>query len=292
MTGRPAAVLRVLATGPSSTIQDQGRPGWFSSGVGHSGAVDLSSYALANRLVANPEGAAAIESVLGGLVVQATTTTTVTVTGAAAPVLVDGRPAAHHSVLTLRPGQQLTLGLAPVGLRTYLAVRGGIAVEPVLGSRSTDTLAGIGPAPLAPGDELPIGEPPSHWPVLECAPLPALTGAAVVVRARLGPRHDWFADPSRLFQGTWTISSHTDRVGARLDRAEGDPPLTRRDERELPSEGMPPGAVQVPPSGQPVVFLADHPITGGYPVVATVLSTDLSAVGQARPGQTLIFRPG
>ena len=291
MTGGPR-LLRVLATGPSSTVQDAGRRGWLSSGVGRSGAADLASYALANRLVANPEGAAAVESVLGGLSVQATSTTTVAVTGAPAPVQVDGRTAAHHSVLTLRPGQRLTLGMASVGLRTYLAVRGGIAVEPVLGSRSTDTLSGIGPAPLAAGDELPIGEPPPEWPVLDCAPLAPLTDAPVVVRARLGPRHDWFTEPARLFEGGWVVSSQTDRVGARLDRLRGSPGLTRRDDRELPSEGMPSGAVQVPPSGQPVVFLADHPITGGYPVVATVLGSDLSALGQARPGQVVIFRPG
>jgi biotin-dependent carboxylase-like uncharacterized protein len=292
VTEPAARVLRVLAVGPSSTVQDRGRPGWLSSGVGHSGAADLDSYGLANRLVANPDGAAAIESVLGGLVVQATAATTVAVTGAPAPVLVDGRPAAHHSVLILRPGQRLALGLASAGLRTYLAVRGGIAVEPVLGSRSTDTLAGIGPAPLAPGDELPIGPAPASWPVLEVAPLPELSGAPVVVRARLGPRDDWFTEPSHLFEGAWVVSSEADRVGARLDRAPGSPALARRDGRELPSEGMPAGAVQVPPSGRPVVFLADHPVTGGYPVVATVLSTDVSALGQARPGQALIFRRG
>lgn len=286
----PPGRLRVLATGPSSTIQDRGRIGWFASGVGVSGAVDPTSLALANRLVANDEDAAGIESVLGGLEVEATVVTLAAVTGAPAPATLDGRPVAHNSLLVLQPGQRLALGLATTGLRSYLAVRGGIAVEPVLGSRSTDTLAGIGPAPLQRGDELAIGPPPRTWPVVDLAPVPPLTGEPVVVRVVLGPRDDWFSSPEALLEGSWVVSAQTDRVGARLDRSGSEPPLTRSRHDELPSEGVPLGAVQVPPSGQPVVFLADHPITGGYPVIATVLSSDVGAVGQARPGQQVVFR--
>jgi biotin-dependent carboxylase-like uncharacterized protein len=174
-------------------------------------------------------------------------------------------------------------------LRVYVAVRGGVAVEPVLGSRSRDTLAGLGPEPLQAGDELPIGPPPAAWPTVDLAPVPSLGTGPLSVRVQLGPRDDWFTRPEDLFEGHWLVSDRLDRVGVRLERPDGLPALTRRDDRELPTEGMPLGAIQVPPSGEPVVFLADHPITGGYPVIGVVHTADISVVGQARPGQQLIF---
>ena len=282
--------LRVLATGPQATIQDLGRPGWFSAGVGVSGAVDTRSLKLANRLVGNPEQAAGIECVLGGLQLEARDPIMISVTGAPAPLTVDGRATAHNSVLHLRSGQVLRLGIAEAGLRVYVAVRGGIAVEPVLGSRSWDTMAGIGPAPLQPGDDVPVGPPPLAWPTVEVAPVAAITTDPVVARVRLGPRQDWFARPEDLLVDHWVVTDRLDRVGTRLERPAGAPALTRTNTRELATEGMPLGAIQVPPSGEPVVFLADHPITGGYPVVGVVLADDVPVVAQARPGQQLTFR--
>ncbi len=282
-------VLTVMSAGPSSTIQDLGRPGWFSAGVGVSGAADRRSLTLANRLVGNPEDAACVETVIGGLDVQASGVVMVAVTGAPAPATVNGIPVAHNSSVVLRPGQRLTLGMAARGLRCYLAVRGGIAVDPVLGSRSTDTLSGIGPPPLRPGEQLPIGPPPTAWPLIDVAPVPSLTADTVVARVQLGPREDWFVRPGDLFVGSWAISDDVDRVGVRLDRTEGGPALTRRIDRELPTEGMPLGAIQVPPGGRPVVFLADHPITGGYPVIGTVVDADVGIIAQARPGQHIRF---
>ena len=288
--------LRVLAPGPSATIQDLGRPGWFSAGVGVSGAADSDSLRLANRLVGNEDGAAGIECLLGGLQVEAIQALTLAVTGAPVTITVDGDPVEQGSVIELGPGERLALGLATAGLRVYLAVRGGLAVEPVLGSRSRDTLAGLGPEPLQPGDELPVG-PATSTPtsvdeaVSEFASAALITGDPITVRVRFGPRADWFVQPEDLFVGGWTVTDRLDRVGVRLVRQEGDPPLTRRDDRELPTEGMPLGAIQVPPSGEPVVFLADHPITGGYPVIGVVHSADLPRVAQARPGQQLIFVP-
>ncbi|HEY5858313.1 MAG TPA: biotin-dependent carboxyltransferase family protein [Aldersonia sp.] len=286
-----APALRVLAPGPSATVQDLGRPGWFSSGVGVAGAADTASLRLANRLVGNDEGAAGIECVLGGLELEALTPVTLAVTGAPAPITVDGTREAHASVLYLDPGQRLTLGLATAGLRTYVAVRGGIAVDPVLGSRSRDTMAAIGPEPLHEGTELPIGPPPQTWPIVDVAPVAALTTAPVVVRVVLGPREDWFTRPTDLFLGHWAVTDKVDRVGARLDRPDGAPALTRLNDKELPTEGMPLGAIQVPPSGEPVVFLADHPITGGYPVIGVVVHDDIPLLAQARPGQHVLFRP-
>ncbi|WP_024804799.1 biotin-dependent carboxyltransferase family protein [Nocardia sp. BMG51109] len=282
-------MLRVVAPGLLSTIQDLGRPGWFHAGVGVSGAADRRSFTLANRLVGNPESAAAIECALGGLRLEFPAGAIAAVTGASAPISVDGRPEAPASVLYLTGPSYLELGIAASGLRCYVAVRGGIDVPAVLGSRSRDTLAGLGPEPLAAGDALGIGRPPREWPSVEVAPVAAPTADLVTVRVRLGPRDDWFRRPADLFIGSWQAGTDSDRVGLRLDRIDG-PPLTRRTHGELPTEGMPLGAIQVPPSGQPVVFLADHPITGGYPVVGTVIDADVDRLAQVRPGQRLRFR--
>ena len=277
--------LDVLAVGASALVQDLGRPGLGASGVGRSGAADRASLTLANRLVANAEGAAAVEVLLGGFAVRATSLLTVALAGAAAPASVDGTPVGHHALVLLRPGQVLRLGTPPTGLRTYLAVRGGIDVAPVLGSRSTDTLSAIGPAPLAPGDVLPVGPEPSELPLIDVAPVGTPPGDTVVLRAVLGPRAEFVADPRDLTTTRWTASSRSDRVGMRLSGGR----LRRADDAEVPSEGMVRGAIQVPPGGEPVVFLADHPVTGGYPVVATVCDADVDRAAQVRPGQGVRF---
>jgi KipI family sensor histidine kinase inhibitor len=283
----PRRALEVVEVGPLALVQDLGRPGHAAVGVPRSGAADRAALCLANRLVANDdEGAAAIEVLLGGLALRAHGLRTVALAGAPAPATVDGTPVAHHSVVTLRPGQTLALGPPPTGLRTYLAVRGGLAVDDVLGSVAGDTLSGLGPAPLQPGDVLAVGPEPEHPWLLDLAPVAPPTGGTVTLRAIPGPRADWVADPTALTRTTWTVSSRSDRVGMRL---EGDP-LRRTDKRELPSEGMVRGAIQVPPGGEPVVFLADHPVTGGYPVVAVVVDADVDRAAQVRPGQSVRFR--
>ncbi|MFC4123919.1 5-oxoprolinase subunit C family protein [Nocardia rhizosphaerae] len=280
-------LIFIERVGPLATVQDLGRPGWFDSGVGQAGAADRASLRLANRLVGNPEEFAAIEALLGGLALRADGHLTVAVTGALAPATVDGTPVGHASVLELAEGQVLRLGLATSGLRSYVAVRGGIDVPKVLGSRSHDTMSGIGPEPLRAGTTLPVGAPPRSLPTVEFAPVP-VQPEVLTVRAVPGPRAEWFTDPDELFRGSWAVSPDTDRIGARLDRAEG-APLVRSITRELPAEGVALGSVQVPPSGQPVVFLADHPITGGYPVIAVVVDADVDQVAQARPGERIRF---
>lgn len=285
------AALGIVQPGPYATVQDLGRPGWFSAGVGVAGAADVDSYRLANRLVGNAEGAAAIEGVLGGLELEALGAVTLAVTGAPAPVTVDETPAGPAAVLRLRAGQRLRLGLAEAGMRVYVAVRGGVDVPPVLGSRSRDTMAGIGPEPLTPGQELPVGVAVAAQPRIDAAPVRRITLDPVSVRVVLGPRDDWFARPTDLFVEPWVVTDRLDRLGARLARPEGTPALTRSRHDELPTEGMPLGAIQVPPSGEPVVFLADHPITGGYPVVGVVVVRDIPRVAQVRPGQQIVFRP-
>ncbi|RZQ65312.1 biotin-dependent carboxyltransferase family protein [Amycolatopsis suaedae] len=278
--------LEVVTTGPSALVQDLGRPGHAHLGVPPSGALDQAALRLANRLAGNPEHAAGIEATFGGLVVRAATSCTAAVTGAPVAVTVDGRGRGSHVPIHLRPGQELAIGTPSRGLRCYLAVSGGIIVEPELGSRSRDVLSEIGPPPLRDGDVLPLGQatgiPAGADTLAPPAPPDELT-----VPVTLGPRDDWF-DVTGL-SAAWTVTAESNRIGLRLDGT----PLDRVAERagtELPSEGILTGAIQVPPNGLPVVFLADHPTTGGYPVVAVVRPGSLSALAQARPGTTLRFR--
>lgn len=284
-----AAALDVIAPGNLALVQDLGRPGWAHVGVGRSGAADPGALRLANRLVANPESAAAIEVLLGGLRLRARGPVTVALTGAEGSATVDGRPVGRHAVLEVPDGGELAVGIATRGLRTYVAVRGGVAVHAVLGSRSADRLAGLGPPPLAAGDVLPVGPAPVELPTLDVAPVPAWPGEVVVPVAR-GPHADWFSDGLDVLtaRGGYRATPASDRVAVRLEG----PVVGRRpdvDGRELPPVGLVAGAVQIPPNGLPVVFGADHPVTGGYPVLAVVRSSALGALAQLRPGEPLRF---
>ena len=292
--------LTVTATGPLATVQDAvGRPGRADLGVGVSGAADRAALRRANRLVGNEETAAGLEVTFGGLALRfearsaggMATAAVVAVTGAPAPVRVGDRPGDLHRAVVVPPGAELRLGTPASGLRSYVAVRGGIAVEPVLGSRATDTVAGLGPRVLEAGVELPVGEPPaSPVPWVDVAPEAGLAGE-LTLGVVLGPRRDWFTDDAvtAFLHTAWTVTEDANRVGLRLDG----PELTRTSERdgaELPSEGVIRGSVQVPPSGRPTVFLADHPVTGGYPVIGVVPDADTDRAGQLRPGATVRFR--
>ncbi len=280
-------MLTVLAPGPFATIQDGGRMGWAAIGVPRSGAADGPSADLANRLVGNQPEAAVVEATAGGLRLRAERTVLVAVTGAPVPLTVDGRAVPVNAPVTVPAGAIVALGAPTAGLRTYVAVRGGFDVPPVLGSRSTDTLSGLGPTPLAAGDRLTVGGLAGEEPVVDVAavrPPPA----DPVLRVLPGPRRDWLVTEAwtALTTQPWTVTADSDRVGLRLSG----PRLERARDDELPSEGLVPGAVQVPPDGAPVVFLADHPVTGGYPVLAVVVTPDLPAVGQLRPGDVVRFR--
>lgn len=290
MTAGAGRRLTVLAAGNQTLVQDLGRPGHGHLGVPPSGALDRPALRLANRLVGNPEPAAGLEVLLGGLRVRAECSCTVAVTGPATAVAVNGRAADSHVPVHLDPGDVLHLGTPRAGLRCYLGVSGGVAVAGELGSRSTDVFSGIGPAPLRAGDVLPLGEPTCPPAGADELP-PTEVPGELVVPVLLGPRDDWFDDPvGQLRSGGWTVSEQSNRVGLRL----AGPALRRNAERdgaELPSEGVVTGAVQVPASGRPVVFLADHPTTGGYPVIGVVPADALSPLAQARPGTPLRFRP-
>jgi allophanate hydrolase subunit 2 len=326
----------VLKPGLLTTVQDRGRPGLAYLGVPRSGAADLPALELANRLVGNDPAAAGLEFTVTGAVLRAEESLLVAVTGAPAPVRVAGVEVPPGAAVRVPAGAELAVGTARTGLRSYLAVAGGVAVPPVLGSRATDTLSGLGPAPLRKGDTIPIGTPPTVRTDIGAAagPSPAdvtatdaapaagpadagtavagrddagrddagrddagrddagrddaePAGAVVVLRVHPGPRVDWFTPAAvrTLLSADYRVSPTSNRVGMRLTG----PALARAVDTELPSEGVVLGAVQVPAGGEPLVFLADHPTTGGYPVIAVVDPADVPRAAQARPGTPVRF---
>ncbi|WP_433721246.1 biotin-dependent carboxyltransferase family protein [Actinoplanes sp. CA-051413] len=277
--------MTILRTGPLTVIKDEGRPGHAGQGVAPSGAVDRGAYARANALVGNPRGAAVLECTLGGLRVRFDEPATVALTGTDAVLTVDGTRTAVEEVVSVPAGAEVAVTMPRRGLRSYLAVRGGLAVPAVLGSRSTDRLAGIGPAKPAVGDTLPIGPAPTAPSSVDVPPQAGDPDAPLEVD--LGPRDDWFtaAAIETLLSAEFTVSPSSDSVGLRLDG----PVLARARTDELPSEGVVRGSVQVPPDGHPIVFQADHPVTGGYPVIAVLTPAAADRAAQARPGARLRF---
>ena len=280
--------LIVLEPGGRTTVQDLGRPGHAHLGVGRSGAADQRAFALANRILGNNAGAAALETTLGGLVVRLGRGAWLAVTGPLVEVLLDGAPVGVRTAFYAPAGSEVRVGVPERGMRNYLAVRGGLAVHALLGSAACDTLGGIGNEPLRPGDELALGPVPADE-VAGYDVFPAPEPPEVVeLVVDPGPRADWFTAEAwpLLLHTTYVVTPDSDRIGVRLDG----PPLPRARHDELPSEGLMQGAVQIPSVGTPVCFLADIPTTGGYPVLAVVRRGSLPDLAQARPGQPVRFR--
>lgn len=277
-------MIIIVEPGPLALIEDLGRPGHAHLGVSESGAADRAALRLANRLVGNPESAAAIEILLGGCTIEATHTIWVAVTGAATQLRINERPTSSHTTISLQAGDRLRIDAPREGLRNYLAVRGGIETPEVLGSRSTDLLAGLGPAQLESGDRLHLGSSSMDLPGIDIAPQPATVSELELIP---GPRLDWFADDALalLLDSDWTVTSDSNRIAARLSG----PVLTRTRTEELPSEGLTRGAIQVPASGLPLIFLSDHPVTGGYPVIAVLTDRATDQAAQLAPGASFRF---
>nr|WP_153746442.1 urea amidolyase family protein [Microbacterium sp. SYP-A9085] len=280
--------FEVLEPGLRTTVQDLGRPGRAAEGIAVSGALDRAALRAGNRLVGNAEDAAGLEITMGGLRAVARRGLWIAVTGGWGPVRIAGRDVGPWQAMPWPAGALLEVDWLDRGARAYLAVRGGVDARAVAGSRATDTLAGLGPAPLRAGDVVAVGDaavapiPPAE-PVMAIPPPEDLE-----IPLAAGPRGDWFTATARaaLFDAVWTVTDHADRVGIRLDG----PVLDRARDDELPSEPMTPGAVQVPPEGRPVILMADGPVTGGYPVAAVVTDAALDLLAQARPGTRIRFR--
>ncbi|SDQ38711.1 5-oxoprolinase/urea amidolyase family protein [Leucobacter chromiiresistens] len=311
LAGEPPAgagvVLTVLDPGLQTLVQDAGRPGHAAIGVSPSGAADRRALAAANLAVGNAAGAPALETLNAALSLRAEADAVIALAGTDAEAVIDDahgerRPAPHDATaFDVHRGETLHVGPAARGLRGVLAVRGGIATPGALGSASRDILSGLGPAPLAAGDILARGA--------ACAPEAADSaerssehgaptarsgparppGDRAVLRFVPGPRDDWFDATAReaLTAREWRLAPASNRVGLRFDGA----PLVRSQSGELPSEGTVRGSIQVPPDGLPVLFLADHPVTGGYPVIGTVVDADTDVAAQLRPGARVRFLP-
>lgn len=292
------AWLEIITPGLHSVLQDMGRPGQTGQGVSRSGALDLGALRAANRAVGNPSDMACVEAVLGGLSFVCHGRAVIAITGAHTPVTITNAsglqwPVGNYQPIELEDGDKVSLGSPLAGLRSYLSIRGGFEVAPVLGSLSTDTLAQLGPPALAAGDRLGFTALKTGTSVsLNEAPafdLPT-TANIVTLDVVMGPRTDWFTEDAiqRLSSQLWRVTSQSNRVGIRLA---GETPLERSNHQELPSEGTSVGAIQVPASGQPVLFLADHPLTGGYPVIAAVASHHLDLAGQIPVNAQIRFNP-
>lgn len=275
-------MIEILAPGPLATVQDLGRPGYTDLGVGRSGPADRGAHRLANRLVGNAETAATIEITLGGLEFRLDAAATIAFAGARCPIT--GVVAGWNGALCLDAGSVVRLGSPPSGVRSYLSVRGGISVTPVLGSRATDTLAGLGPPPLRAGDVLAVSDYTAGEPSGEIF---VAADVGWPIRVLAGPRLDWFLGGAlELLTGSkWLVAPDSSRIGIRLEG----PALRRRRAGELAPEPTLPGAIQVPPSGQPIVLGPDAPVTGGYPVIAVVTDRDRDRLGQLRPGGSVSF---
>ena len=264
-------MIRVVRPGIATTFQDSGRRGYAHIGVTGAGAVDPAIAGLVNRLVGNDSAAAVIETI-GDLEIEALRPIVFAASQEFAPV-------------SLASGERYTVPIARRGrVWQYLAVRGGFDVRAVLGSHSFDTMSGLGPAPPAAGDEYGVADHAIAPIVIDQAPV---ADVADIARISIGPRSDWLTDDARrlLIASEWTIATSS-RVGVRL----AGPRLERSVHDELPSEGLIRGAIQVPPDGQPVMMLADHPTTGGYPVIAVVHPDDVAAVAQHSSGTSVRFR--
>lgn len=283
------STLVVEAAGLRTLVQDLGRPGLAHLGLSAGGAWDRAAHAMANRLVGNDPSAATLEVMLGQFAVRAAGgPALVALAGAACPATVDGRPVDHLAPVVLPEGAVLRLGMPSHGIRTHLAVHGGIEATPSFGSRSSDPTRSIGPAVVRTGDELHTGDLGTG--TLRSSDLSVTAGAGageLVLRATWGPRDDWFSDAARraLTTRPWDVTDQSDRVGTRLAGTA----LERAVEGELQSEAVVRGSVQVPTSGQPLVFGPDHPTTGGYPVIVVVDGPDADLLAQARAGQVVRF---
>lgn len=288
--------VKVLDAGLQTLFQDTGRAGHGDIGVNGSGAIDRASAWAANDVVGNASSATVLENI-GGIELEALVDTAVCVTGARASVSIGRRTFELGAPVEVKAGQTLKVepvGGAGNGLRSYVSVRGGLVTDEVLGSNSTDILSGLGPEPVATGDVLKAGRRTARASVGTTTTNPF--DGTNVLRCVAGPRDDWFGDAElqRFTEIEWTVTGQSNRVGLRLALPAGSEgtepePLQRNHDGELASEGMVSGSIQVPPNGLPVVFLADHPVTGGYPVIATVIDKDLDKAGQLAPGDTVRF---
>jgi antagonist of KipI len=281
--------LTVAKPGMLTTVQDLGRRGYQGLGVPVAGPMDWYSHRRANQLLGNDPMAAALEITLIGPELVADGEVGAIVTGAEFALFMDASPIPHEQPFTMRSGSRLRFGERRAGSRSTLAVKGGIAVPPIFGSRAThlaSAMGGVEGRPLRVGDRLPIGNEIARQPVGRGVQLP-LPERGATLRVVPAAHRDRFADDAwrALTSGRFTVTPQSNRMGYRLDG----PRLEHRRGADLLSEAMPIGAIQVPASGTPILLMADRQTTGGYPTIANVIAADLPLAGQLAPGDWIAF---
>jgi antagonist of KipI len=290
------SVLQVESPGLVTTVQDLGREGFGPLGVSASGAADPISLRIGNRLVGNPEGAAALEMTLLGGTFLFPQAATIALTGSDFGATLDGAPVDLWKSTQVMPGQTLRVGSTNSGARCYLCVKGGIGVKPFLGSASTHLLSGLGGyqgRALRKGDVLAIN---SEVMGSEVTSFRERTIAAQALeqlsprkqlRVTPGPQSDWFLESSRktFYESTYRVAEDSNRMGLRLDGR----PISRESSGEMITEGVSVGAVQITAAGLPIILFVEQQTTGGYPKIANVISADLNTLGQLRPRDEIRF---
>jgi antagonist of KipI len=283
--------LTVLAPGLLTTVQDLGREGFGAIGVSASGAADSLALRIGNKLLGNPEGAAALEMTLLGGTFQFSGETWSAISGSDFNATLDGQPLATRTVFKVQPGQTLQFGPTKSGARAYLCVRGGLDVPKVLGSRSTHLLSGLGGwegRALRKGDVLPVGDAGNAAPVGKFAEqwLEAFSPKKTI-RVTEGPQWLSFSDAAgkSFFAQPYLVTEEANRMGIRLRGSQTPLPSTG----EMITEGVSLGAIQLPSGGQPIILFVEQQTTGGYPIIANVIAADLASLGQLRPRDEIHF---
>ncbi|HEX8817606.1 MAG TPA: biotin-dependent carboxyltransferase family protein [Terriglobales bacterium] len=285
--------IHVQSPGLFTTVQDLGREGFGPIGVSPSGAADPTSLRIGNRLVGNPDGAAALEMTLLGGTFLFPQGAIIALAGSDFGATLDDSAIPPHQTIEIHPGQTLRLGPTRSGARCYLCVHGGISVELFLGSASTHVLSGLGGfdgRPLRKGDVLVVGPAPQPFHTRALASHATdLLAQRKTFRITPGPQVEKFSEPSRqlFYESTFSIAEESDRLGLRLTG----PAIHANSHREMITEGVSLGAIQITPEGQPIILFVDQQTTGGYPKIANVITADLPSLGQLRPRDQVRFEP-
>ena len=269
------------------TLQDKGRIGYANIAVPTSGAFDQKSHQLANRLIGNFPNACAIESLRGSFEFGTDSELVISATGAPASVQVDGREHEMFRSIFVPAGSVVSVSPGSLGMRTYLAIRGGIVGNQIMGSSSYDELSQIGTPPIKPGDKFSVENQVAGSITGDYTPGSVITGLNTVeLETMPAPRWSGFSNSDILFTSEYQVTSSVNRVGLRLSG----PALVWNSESRLASEGVVTGAIQIPVDGMPLIFGPDHPTTGGYPVVAVVSRNSLDLLAQTAPGTVIRFK--
>ena len=277
--------------GVLTTIQDEGRYGYEQFGMSPAGPMDLKAFRTANLLVGNDPGESALEATVLGPTLRFDQSNVIAVTGADMVPVLNGQPCPMYQAVAVKAGDQLRLGAAKTGCRSYLAFAGGLDVPQVMGSRATalqNQVGGYQGRKLAKGDQVGFRAPNTALAAPRIAPVPAPTGKEVTIRVILGPQDDMFTKEgiNAFLSQPYTVSKDFDRMGCRLEGAV----IQHKTDGNIISDGMVTGAIQVPTSGQPIIMLAERQTVGGYTKIATVISADLPLVGQRKTGDVIRFQ--